>query len=87
MTGLPPEEKPLRIHALLGLGLDGTRDHKRITRGENFALFGGSKATHERMVETAVKFNEKVGQLGKELPQVNARELSDITDELREEIR
>ncbi len=87
MTGLPPEEMPLQIHGLLGVGLDGKRNEKRITRGENFALFGGSKATHERMVETAVKFNEKVGKLGKELPQVNARELGEITHELREEIR
>ncbi|KPK65965.1 MAG: hypothetical protein AMK73_01360 [Planctomycetes bacterium SM23_32] len=86
MTGGRSEETPLRIRGLLGIGLDGSPDEKRITRGENFCLFGGSKTTHERMTETALKFNEKVDERGKRLEEVNARELREITGELREEL-
>ncbi|GBL26693.1 hypothetical protein EMGBS8_06410 [Verrucomicrobiota bacterium] len=40
---------------LLGLGLDNSDQHKRITQGEGFSLVGGSQETHERMTETVVK--------------------------------
>jgi hypothetical protein len=86
MTGIPPEEQPLNIKGLLGIGLDGRADDKRITQGENFLLFGGSKKTHELMVETALKFNEKVDRRGKRLEDVNARELREISREVREEL-
>ena len=42
---------------MLGIGLDSD-GHKRITKGENFALVGGTKETHEVMTETAMKINE-----------------------------
>ena len=49
---------------LLGMGLDGRDEHRRITRGDNFCLVGGSEETHEKMTETAVKFNEKLSKRG-----------------------
>ncbi|MFO7958448.1 MAG: hypothetical protein R6X33_15275 [Candidatus Brocadiia bacterium] len=85
MTGMSEEEKPLNIQGLLGVGLDNDDGHTRITRGENFYLCGGSEETHERMVETTLKFNEKVERRGKPLEKINARELKEITSELREE--
>ncbi len=85
MTGMPQDEKPLRIRGLLGVGLDNDDGHTRITRGDNFYLCGGSEETHERMVETTLRFNEKVGQRGKPLEKINARELKEIAHELREE--
>ncbi|GAI51418.1 unnamed protein product, partial [marine sediment metagenome] len=36
---------------LLGLGFDAKDEHKRITRGKNFYIFGGSKQTHQYMQE------------------------------------
>ena len=62
---------------LLGLGLDSD-GHKRITTGENFALFGGSKETHEVMTEKAVKVNEKLAACGKRLEEVTPQEFDDI---------
>ena len=85
MTGIPDDEKALNIRAVLGVGLDGDPAEKRITRGETFYLFGGSKETHEQMFEHTVKFNEKVGTRGKKLEQINARELVEIVRELAEE--
>jgi hypothetical protein len=40
---------------LLGLSLDATDQHKRVTHGEGFSLVGGSEETHERMTETVIK--------------------------------
>ena len=35
---------------MLGVGLDNRDGHKRVTRGDNFCLIGGSEETHDRMV-------------------------------------
>ena len=67
---------------LLGLGLDAQDRHKRITRGEGFALVGGSKETHEEMTEKAVKINEKLAKRGKELHEVSRQEFDDIAHEV-----
>lgn len=63
---------------LLGLGLDHADGHTRITRGENFQLYGGSEETHSRMQETAIKVNEKLTQRGKRMEDVSPTELRDI---------
>lgn len=62
---------------MLGLGLDSD-GHKRLTTGENFALVGGSKETHEEMTEKAIKINEKLKAKGKTLGQVSREEFDDI---------
>jgi len=66
---------------MLGLGLDSD-GHKRITKGPNFALIGGSKDTHEQMTEKAVKINEKLKARGKELHQVSHEEFDEIANEV-----
>ncbi len=85
MTERPQQECPLGIRGLLGLAFDGDGQQTRITRGENFRLYGGSQETHERMVETAVRFNEEVDKRGKPLEEINARDLEEIRHELSEE--
>ena len=66
---------------MLGVGLDGD-GHKRVTRGPNFALVGGSKDTHEEMTEKAIKINEKLGAKGKSLETVTREEFDDIAQEV-----
>jgi hypothetical protein len=70
-----------RKAVLLGVGLDSD-GHKRITKGDNFALVGGSADTHERMTETAIKINEKLKSRGKQLEQVSHEEFDDIAHEV-----
>ena len=70
-----------RKAVMLGLGLDSD-GHKRITKGPNFALIGGSKDTHEQMTEKAVKINEKLKARGKELHQVSHEEFDEIANEV-----
>ena len=68
---------------ILGLGLDGTDGHTRLTRGENFHLIGGSQETHEQMQESCVKFNEKLRERGKTLEKLEQSELRDLASECR----
>lgn len=63
---------------LLGVGLDHTDGHKRITRAEQFTLVGGSEETHGRMTETVIKTFETLKQRGKHLQTVEPRELAEI---------
>lgn len=63
---------------LVGMGLDNTDGHKRVTEGENFCLVGGSEETHERMTETAIKFNEKLARKGKRLSDLSPEEFRDM---------
>ena len=80
-----PSGKSKRARArkalLLGVGLDSD-GHKRITTGPDFALVGGSKATHEEMTEKAIKINEKLAAKGKRLEQVTREEFDDIASEV-----
>ena len=62
---------------LLGVGLDSD-GHKRITRGDNFAMVGGTEETHDGMVEKAVKINEKLARKGKNLNNVTREEFDDV---------
>jgi hypothetical protein len=66
---------------LLGVGLDSD-GHKRVTRGSNFALVGGTQETHEQMTEKAIKINEKLKARGKQLEEVSREEFDDIAGEV-----
>ncbi len=68
--------------ALLGLGLDAEDGQKRITRGPNFLLAGGSQETHGQMQETAIKINEHLDRRGKQLADVSVNELRDIVADI-----
>jgi len=62
---------------MLGVGLDSD-GHKRVAKGPNFLLAGGSAETHELMTEKAVKINEKLAAKGKQLEEVSHEEFDEI---------
>ena len=74
-------KKPKRKAALLGVGLDSD-GHKRITKGDNFLLVGGTQETHEVMTEKTIKINEKLKARGKRLETVSKEEFDDIAHEV-----
>lgn len=78
---MKPNDTPEQRSAMLGIGLDNQDGHKRITKGDNFYLVGGSEETHERMTETAIKINEKLSARGKSLDNVSQEEFRDIVGE------
>jgi len=63
---------------LLGVGLDNTDGHKRITQAEEFYIAGGSQETHEKMTETAIKTFEDLRKRGKSISTVEREELAEI---------
>jgi len=63
---------------LLGVGLDNSDGHKRLTSAEKFTIVGGSEETHGRMTETVVKTFETLKHRGKSLERVEPRELAEI---------
>jgi hypothetical protein len=73
-----------RVAGLLGLAFDAADGHKRITRGKNFLLAGGSEETHVLMRETILKVNERLDERGKKLADVSVEELRDLIDEVQE---
>lgn len=70
--------KRLYKKILLGLGFDAKDGHVRITKGENFRLYGGSKETHEMMQEKAIKFKEQLNRRHKTLDEISNKEFLDI---------
>ncbi len=78
MSKKKPKSKPAAVAGLLGVGLDNADGHKRITTGERFAIVGGSEETHGRMTETVVKTFETLKTRGKQLEQVEPKELAEI---------
>ncbi|NOY40860.1 MAG: hypothetical protein GXP26_03345 [Planctomycetes bacterium] len=77
----PQQDKPNA--ALIGVAFDADDGQKRITRGPNFVLAGGSPETHGRMQETAVKINEHLDSKGKQLADVSVDELRDIVSDIQ----
>jgi hypothetical protein len=63
---------------LLGLGLDNTDNHKRLTQGEGFSLVGGSDETHERMTETVIKTVEDLQRKGRSIPTADPKEIAEL---------
>jgi hypothetical protein len=66
------------VAGVVGLGLDGSDGHKRVTRTEEMVLLGGSAETHERMQETAIRFGENLEKRGKTLQETSVGEALDL---------
>ena len=61
-----------RSAILFGVGLDNEDGHRRVTRGRDFLLVGGSEDTHGEMQERAVRFDEELKRRGKRLAEVES---------------
>lgn len=70
------------VLGLLGVGLDGADGHTRITKGDDFVLFGGSAETHEKMQDFTIRLTEKLKQKGKRIRDADAKELRDLAEDL-----
>jgi hypothetical protein len=72
-----------RVAGLLGLAFDAKDGHKRITRGPNFLLAGGSERTHLLMRETILRVNQQLDERGLDLADVYAEQLRELLNEAR----
>jgi hypothetical protein len=73
-----PISDPKVLSHLLGVGLDCTDGHKRITQADKFSILGGSENTHDSMTETLCKTFEDLSRKGKSLEDASMEELSDL---------
>ena len=62
---------------LLGVAFEND-GHKRLTKGENFILAGGTEETHNKMTEGVIKLNEHLKKRGKQLEEVSKEEFTDL---------
>jgi len=72
------KKKKPEVVGFVGVGLDNQDGHQRITQSEHFFLVGGSEETHERMQDTAIRFNKVLKDRGKTLTETEPREALDI---------
>ena len=77
------KRKP-EVVGFLGLGLDNKDEHQRLTRSEHFLLFGGSAETHDKMQDTAIRFDEALERAGKKLHEASLEEILELFHEARE---
>ena len=56
------QQYPRHLLGIAGLSSDG---HCRLTRGDHFHLFGGSRETHEGMQENVLHLTEALKKRGK----------------------
>lgn len=76
---MPRKTKPKpEVVGLLGVGLDNTDEHKRITRSDEFLLVGGSQETHAQMQDVAIYFAESLKERGKRLQDASPEEVVDL---------
>lgn len=75
------KNKASKVAGVVGIGLDAVDGHKRMTRGKDFMLAGGSEETHARMQETMIKVTEKLDDRGKRIRDAAPEELRDLIEE------
>ncbi len=73
-----------QLVGFLGVGLDNADGHDRITRSEHFVLLGGAAETHERMQETALRFEEALKDSGQPLSETPTEKAVDMLREAME---
>ena len=73
----PGKSKP-EVLGLIGIGLDNSDEHKRLTRSEEMLLVGGSQETHEKMQDVAIRFSESLKKSGKPLRETGAKEVVEL---------
>ena len=79
-----PKKSEREVVGFLGVGLDSDGEH-RVTRTEHFLLVGGSEDTHDRMQDTAIKFNKALNRRGQPLQQLPVQEVIDLLREAHDE--
>jgi hypothetical protein len=72
------QENEPQVLGLIGVGLDNSDGHKRLTECEDFLVVGGSQETHEMMQDVAIRFSEKLHDRGKRLQDASLQEVVDI---------
>jgi hypothetical protein len=71
-------EPDRRLLGLLGLGFDARDGHRRVTRGEDFLLVGGSEGTHEKMQDVVLRMQDRLKRQGRAFGDLSHEEFEDL---------
>lgn len=78
---MPRDARTRRSALLLGVGFDAEDGHRRVTKGRDFVVVGGSHDTHGELQEKAIRFDEELKRRGKRLREIKSpEELREIAD-------
>lgn len=84
MSASPPQPQPgqhksqTELCGLVGVGLDNQDGQRRVTKGSDFFLVGGSAETHERMQDLVVRMKERLKGKGKRFADLSPPEFEDL---------
>ena len=70
-----------KLQGVLGMGLDDDGGHRRMTKGPEYQLVGGSAETHERMQDLMRVMTEKLKRDGKKIGDINRTEFEHLARE------
>ncbi|MGC8643072.1 MAG: hypothetical protein ACP5XB_24700 [Isosphaeraceae bacterium] len=71
--------RPRRVRAaLIGLGLDSVDNQKRLTRGNQSLVLGGSAQTHDELRETVLRMELELDRQGQRLGDLDPVELAEL---------
>jgi hypothetical protein len=79
------KRKEPEVLGFLGVGLDNPDGQQRISKSEHFLIVGGSEETHERMQDTALRFDASLKERGKPLTETSPEEALDLLRDALEE--
>ncbi len=66
---------------IVGVGLDPSDGHVRLSRGDNFDLYAGSETTHEKMLEACIRLNRRIEKEGIDPSRISREELARFLSE------
>lgn len=70
------------VAKILGLGFDNEDGHVRITRGDGFEIYLGSKASHEDMQNVCMRIQERLDHMGRKLEDLSREEFAALVSGL-----
>jgi len=79
------EKKDVQLVGLIGIGFDNEDGHKRITKGDEFLVIGGSEETHERIQDIVIHVTESLKTKGKRLQDACVDEVIDLVHEANDQ--
>ena len=77
-----PRGTEKRVVRIVGVGLDKEDEHIRITNGENFDIFLGSKGSHEQMQAWIVRIEEALKKQNRSLQEFTPEEFVEFVKSL-----
>ena len=77
------EEQEDQTTFLLGIGLDNSDGHVRLTKGDDFHLVGGSEKTHQKMQDKVMELSEDMAKRGKAIKDIGPDDYKRVSEIFR----